>query len=60
MGLSACPVAKRLTRAKRKITVARSPYRVPAAHRLGERLRAVLAVIYALFTRATAPAQTTS
>jgi RNA polymerase sigma-70 factor (ECF subfamily) len=42
-------MAKRLTRAKRKITEARIPYRVPAAHRLGERLRAVLSVIYALF-----------
>jgi RNA polymerase sigma-70 factor (ECF subfamily) len=42
-------MAKRLTRAKRKITEARIPYRVPDAHRLGERLRAVLAVIYALF-----------
>ena len=42
-------MAKRLTRAKRKITEARIPYRVPAAHRLGERLLAVLAVIYALF-----------
>ncbi len=42
-------MAKRLTRAKHKITEARIPYRVPAAHRLGERLRAVLAVLYALF-----------
>jgi RNA polymerase sigma-70 factor, ECF subfamily len=42
-------MAKRLTRAKKKIAEARIPYRVPAAHRLGERLRAVLAVIYALF-----------
>ena len=42
-------MAKRLTRAKRKITEARIPYRVPAARRLGERLRAVLVVIYALF-----------
>jgi RNA polymerase sigma-70 factor (ECF subfamily) len=42
-------MAKRLTRAKRKITEARIPYRVPAAHRLGERLGAVLVVIYALF-----------
>jgi RNA polymerase sigma-70 factor, ECF subfamily len=42
-------MAKRLTRAKRKITDARIPYRVPAAHRLGERLHAVLVVIYALF-----------
>ena len=42
-------MAKRLTRARRKITEARIPYRVPAAHRLQERLRGVLAVIYALF-----------
>jgi RNA polymerase sigma-70 factor, ECF subfamily len=42
-------MAKRLTRAKKKIVEARIPYRVPAAHHLGERLRAVLAVIYALF-----------
>jgi RNA polymerase sigma-70 factor (ECF subfamily) len=42
-------MAKRLTRAKKKIVEARIPYRVPAAHRLAERLRAVLAVIYALF-----------
>jgi RNA polymerase sigma-70 factor, ECF subfamily len=42
-------MAKRLTRAKKKIAEARIPYRVPAPHRLQERLRAVLAVIYALF-----------
>ena len=42
-------MAKRLTRAKRKIEQANIPYRVPAAHQLAERLRAVLAVIYALF-----------
>jgi RNA polymerase sigma-70 factor, ECF subfamily len=42
-------MAKRLTRAKGKITQARIPYRVPAAHLLGDRLRAVLVVIYALF-----------
>jgi RNA polymerase sigma-70 factor (ECF subfamily) len=42
-------MAKRLTRAKKKIVEARIPYRVPATHRLAERLRAVLVVIYALF-----------
>jgi RNA polymerase sigma-70 factor (ECF subfamily) len=42
-------MAKRLTRAKKKIVEARIPYRVPAPHRLQERLRGVLAVIYALF-----------
>jgi RNA polymerase sigma-70 factor (ECF subfamily) len=42
-------MAKRLSRAKKKIVEARIPYCVPAAHRLAERLRAVLAVIYALF-----------
>jgi RNA polymerase sigma-70 factor, ECF subfamily len=42
-------MAKRLTRAKRKITEARIPYRVPAAQHLSQRLRAVLVVIYALF-----------
>ncbi len=42
-------MAKRLTRAKRKITEARIPYRVPAAHHLAQRLGAVLVVIYALF-----------
>jgi RNA polymerase sigma-70 factor (ECF subfamily) len=42
-------MAKRLTRAKKKIAEARIPYGVPAAHRLQERLRGVLAVIYALF-----------
>jgi RNA polymerase sigma-70 factor (ECF subfamily) len=36
-------------RAKRKISEAGIPYRVPPAHQLSERLVAVLAVVYALF-----------
>ncbi|GLW99853.1 DUF6596 domain-containing protein [Microtetraspora sp. NBRC 16547] len=42
-------VAQRLTRAKRKITEAGIPYRIPAADDLPERLETVLAVIYLLF-----------
>ncbi|GLX97303.1 RNA polymerase sigma-70 factor, ECF subfamily protein [Herbidospora sp. NBRC 101105] len=42
-------VAQRLTRAKRKISEAGIPYRIPAADELPERLQGVLAVIYLLF-----------
>ncbi|MEO6857495.1 MAG: sigma-70 family RNA polymerase sigma factor [Solirubrobacteraceae bacterium] len=42
-------MAKRLVRAKGKITHARIPYRVPSAHRLPERTSGVLAVLYLLF-----------
>jgi RNA polymerase sigma factor (sigma-70 family) len=42
-------VAQRITRAKRKITDAGIPYRIPDHDELGERLSEVLAVIYLLF-----------
>jgi RNA polymerase sigma factor (sigma-70 family) len=43
-------MAARLTRAKKKISAARIPYRVPRAAELPERLQAVLGVIHLLFT----------
>jgi RNA polymerase sigma factor (sigma-70 family) len=42
-------VAQRITRAKRKITDAGIPYRIPDDDELGARLTGVLAVIYLLF-----------
>jgi len=43
-------MAKRLVRVKQKIRNAGIPYRVPPAHLLPERVPAVLAVLYLLFT----------
>ncbi|MGY1785095.1 RNA polymerase sigma factor [Geodermatophilus sp. SYSU D00698] len=43
-------MAARITRAKRKIAVARIPYRVPPPAELPERVDAVLSVVHLLFT----------
>ncbi|WP_280439899.1 RNA polymerase sigma factor [Nocardia cyriacigeorgica] len=47
--VSESTVSQRITRAKRKISQAGIPYRIPADEELGERLSEVLAVIYLLF-----------
>src|SRR4051812_18234141 len=43
-------MAARITRAKKKIAVARIPYRVPPVAELPDRIDAVLAVVHLLFT----------
>jgi RNA polymerase sigma-70 factor (ECF subfamily) len=43
-------LAQRLVRAKHKIKAARIPYRVPAEHEMPDRLRAVLSVLYLIYT----------
>ena len=48
--VSETTMAARITRAKKKIAVARIPYRVPPAAELPERVDAVLAVVHLLFT----------
>jgi predicted RNA polymerase sigma factor len=48
-------MAARITRAKKKIAVARIPYRVPPAEELPERVDAVLSVVHLLFTTGHTP-----
>jgi RNA polymerase sigma factor (sigma-70 family) len=48
--VSEAAMAARITRAKKKISVARIPYRIPRAAELGDRLAAALAVVHLLFT----------
>jgi RNA polymerase sigma factor (sigma-70 family) len=43
-------MAARITRAKKKVIVARIPYRVPSPDHLAERVSAVLEVVHLLFT----------
>jgi RNA polymerase sigma-70 factor (ECF subfamily) len=43
-------MAQRIVRTKHKIATAHIPYRIPADHELPERLPAVLAVVYVIFT----------
>lgn len=50
-------MAARITRAKKKITTARIPYRVPSIDELPERMASILATVHLIFTTGhTAPA----
>jgi RNA polymerase sigma-70 factor, ECF subfamily len=52
-------MAARITRAKKKISAARIPYRVPSPDQLAERVGAVLEVVHLIFTKGhTAPVGT--
>jgi RNA polymerase sigma-70 factor (ECF subfamily) len=53
--VSESTMAARITRAKRKIAVARIPYRVPDAAELPERIDVVCDVLYLVFTLGHAP-----
>jgi RNA polymerase sigma-70 factor (ECF subfamily) len=53
--VSEASMAKRLTRAKQKISQAGIPYRVPAAFELPERLAGVAATVYLIFNEGYAP-----
>ena len=48
--VSESTMAARITRAKKKIAVARVPYKVPSATDLPDRIEAVLSVVHLLFT----------
>jgi RNA polymerase sigma-70 factor, ECF subfamily len=55
--LPVATLAQRLVRAKKKIRDAGIPYRIPATHDLPERLEAVMAVVYLIFTEGHATTQ---
>lgn len=48
-------MGQRISRAKKKIKIAKIPYRVPEDHELPDRLPAVLSTIYLIFTTGHAP-----